>query len=698
MEQIERLLVLALLALACQAPSARAQTTLTGNSLALRSSGAASGTDWTLSENGYVGSYITLAAPAEVTIAVQAAGQNGGGANPRMNIVVDDARAPFDVGAGFNAYEHTFALPAGTHFVRTEYTNDFVSNAVNANSRSMTVRSLSVAGADVSNVDDDEHALAAADAYIQNGRQGPAHVALVGAMPGTQVGVRLKQHAFNWGANVYGAAGTNPAPLTIPQFTQFFKDHFNMVVPSRAGKWNNNESTRDVVTNVSTGYLDSILDFAETNGMRARMHNLIWGNSTSSQEQPSWAVNMLTNPTAIDPASGKTNVNALRDEISERIDYYVGDGPGGLPDMAPRYDELDVYNESVHTGAQAAGNNDYWTRFGPAGIAGIYDEVAQAVADSGSHAKIYVNEYNILQNGFDNYGNWYRQHIETHQNADGDPTDGPVGGIGMQLYPTSGMSPAYMQQVLQNMSVTGLPHTITEFGVQSTVTDPAVAKQYVNEALRMAFGDPDMTTFMYWGFWASATSNLQSASVMANADWSLTDIGKMYEDMLGIKDWDGNPANGWTTDLTLPVGPDGAIDFTGFFGDFDITLGGKTYDLSLQKGVSDYRLVIDLTADFNDDGKVDDADLAAWQQAFDAGNAGGDADGDLDTDANDFLVWQQQLGMAKTVPAALGVALIVPEPGSLALAALAIAAAMRRRSSHGHRGDGARRKATSKSA
>jgi len=41
-----------------------------------------------------------------------------------------------------------------------------------------------------------------------------------------------------------------------------------------------------------------------------------------------------------------------------------------------------------------------------------------------------------------------------------------------------------------------------------------------------------------------------------------------------------------------------------------------------------------------------------------------DADGDLDTDGADFIVWQRQVG--STQPVAIG----VPEPAAIALAAL----------------------------
>jgi len=48
-------------------------------------------------------------------------------------------------------------------------------------------------------------------------------------------------------------------------------------------------------------------------------------------------------------------------------------------------------------------------------------------------------------------------------------------------------------------------------------------------------------------------------------------------------------------------------------------------------------------ADFTHDDRVDAADAAAWIGAYGT-NAGGDANGDEDSDGGDFLNWQRQLG------------------------------------------------------
>ncbi len=82
-------------------------------------------------------------------------------------------------------------------------------------------------------------------------------------------------------------------------------------------------------------------------------------------------------------------------------------------------------------------------------------------------------------------------------------------------------------------------------------------------------------------------------------------------------------------------------------------------------------------ADFNGDGRVDAGDLASWRTGFGrttgAGPLDGDADNDQDVDGADFLNWQRQLGAAGAITTA------IPEPASIALAAMAVAALLRRR-------------------
>ena len=252
--------VLAVLALVLSSAS-QAQT-ISGTSLAYRSSGTASGTDWTLSQDGYVGTYIKLAQAGDVTISAQANGQAGSGADPNMNFVLADSNFSFDVTPDItsNSYSHTFSLPAGTYLLRTEFNNQDA-----ANDRKLTVSSLSISGATVENLPinnnlanqqtNDGYALAAADDYIKNYRQGAAQLTLTNAIPGSNVHVKLKEHAFNFGTEV---GGTSTASVNTFLNNTNYKNnllaYFNTVTQGNAGKW---DSRRAVARKCTDGRLGS---------------------------------------------------------------------------------------------------------------------------------------------------------------------------------------------------------------------------------------------------------------------------------------------------------------------------------------------------------------------------------------------------------------------------------------------------------
>ncbi len=88
-----------------------------------------------------------------------------------------------------------------------------------------------------------------------------------------------------------------------------------------------------------------------------------------------------------------------------------------------------------------------------------------------------------------------------------------------------------------------------------------------------------------------------------------------------------------------------------------------------------------LAGDFDENGMVDDADLAKWEAGFGmaagAGHMDGDADGDFDVDGFDFLAWQRQFGIGVS-PLSAGVA-TVPEPSSVALFLVGAILVFRRR-------------------
>lgn len=539
-----------------------AQTTIEGKDLALRSSGAETDAGWTLDQNGYVGTYLTLAAPASVTLTVEASGQSAGGDPPQMGIVVNDDKTIIDVAETDNQRAVTLDLPEGTHFVRVEFINNQLDPA-----RTLSIKSLTIDGAEAANENTDENALAAADTYIEQFRKSDAVVRIEGVEPGTPVDVKLTRHAFNFGAAFGGTTIRGVTEfLTNPQFADYLTSHFNLLVASNAGKWAYNEGSPGEVTMEGVDYVN---DFAEQNNMRVRMHTLIWDTG----QEPRWVQDLIEQA-----AAGSTDAKRqLREAISRRIGYYVRD-------RAPRFVEMDVINEPFH-------RTRYWEIFGPQGIAEIFTETAEAIDEAGADTTTFINEYNVLQHSSDplvegaerdDYSNWYRRYVEQIVQA-----GGRITGVGFQYYVfDSGGDPhaaAQLQQIFQNLSVTGLDLTLTEFGVQ-TRGDTTIeqAADYLGDTLRMCFGTPQMKTFIVWGIWTQDVWDQAPLGALIDDDYQLTPAGEVYEDL--IRRWD--------TALTTTVQPDATIRFRGFYGDYDLTINGQTHHLLLEKGKSDYGVVV----------------------------------------------------------------------------------------------------------
>lgn len=637
--------------------------TITGSNLSFRSSGSGS-SSWTLNENGYVGTYFSLAAPASVTLTVNASGSTDDAVDPHMNIVVADTSVGFDVDAAATNYTHTFDLPAGTYFVRTEFNND-----VPTANRQLTIGNLSVSGATVSNTTttatNDANALAAADTYIANYRRGPGTVALSGLAPGTQVQLKMVRNAFNFGTYVQGFdANTFLAPIapgdttsTAYHYQNFVNSHFNIVVPSNMGKWDSTEATQNVPT---MGNVDTILNYAQSNNLDVRMHNLIWG-----AQQPTWVNTLLTNAQSTNPSVSGPAKTSLMTAIASRIAYYVGDGDSDTHDgdRSQHYQELDVLNEMLR-------NQTYYKIFGFSGIAQIHKMVQDAVTAAGANTRLYTNEYNVLQNSNDPftttvqdpYANWYRREVEGVNNGG---YGSVVSGIGVQynIDPrTSGTqvhSAARVAEVMNNLSVTGLPITLTEFAIQPSAggvtTTAARSAQLYNESLRLLYGTPQATSFLIWEPWPPAASD---NTTLVDSSWNLTQSGQAVVNLL----------NSWTTPTqNLTVGADGTVNFNGYYGDYQLTIGGRTIPLSLVKGISNLSIPV-APGDFNGDGTVDAADYTVWRDTLGStSDLRADGNGDQIIDAGDFDVWRSSFGGHYSFGTGTAIGTMVPEPAAVQL-------------------------------
>src|ERR1700691_4300360 len=100
---------------ASAAATTRAQTTsISGNSMLLKSSGAVTNsTAWTLSSDGYLGTYIQVpSAGATVSFDINATGTASGGVSPDLTLSVAGTNDPFTITPGSNGdYVASVTLP-----------------------------------------------------------------------------------------------------------------------------------------------------------------------------------------------------------------------------------------------------------------------------------------------------------------------------------------------------------------------------------------------------------------------------------------------------------------------------------------------------------------------------------------------------------------------------------------------------------
>jgi hypothetical protein len=601
------------------APEALGQTITNANALTLRSTGAAvTGTNaWTLDQNGYLGTYVTLQQPGTVAFTLNARGA----ADAQMGLAVGDSRATFNVEnstSTFTDYTTNLSLSAGTHFVRVDYGNDDGA----AGGRALTVRRLTVGtNAIVANSHTDANALAASDTYVANYRKGTAAVTLrnpdgTPMAANTQVRLKLRNHAFTFGNSAPGFnAGYQSPDWWISgntpdgqQFREKFLQNFNAIVPENAGKWNAVEYNKG---QVDQARLDAVVGFARDNGLRVRGHTHVW---PSPDGLPPFANQLLTDATDPNKTQAQRDAAkaAFRAALSERVGYTFSGNRGAdymefdvLSEAGGRHFQYDA-NNPPPAAQQPLLQNRLWTAYGATGQAAMFEEVAAAMRANGGQAKLMIDDFNVLQwntyNGTTTsdggFANNYRRHIESVAASLSAQSRAQL-GVGMQYYadasPTADQysphSVARMLAVMQNLSGTGAPLSLSGFGV-NTAASEAEAATILADTLRMTFGTASMQSYWHWGMWAGDVWPDFPAGVLYDRNWNLTQSGKVWQQMMGIKDWGLAGVPVWTTDQTLQTDAQGRVNLTGFYGAYDVIVGGQTFSMDLAKGVDSYVVTV----------------------------------------------------------------------------------------------------------
>ncbi len=379
---------------------------------------------------------------------------------------------------------------------------------------------------------------ASAAARIERYRKGDLAVVVKDdsgkAIPGAQVHVKMKRHAFGFGTAVAGDILQSPG-TDGQNYRSALKKLFNKTVTENVLKWPPFESW-------GRPQADYMLPWFAANGFSmVRGHNVVWPSATYL---PADVQNMLK--------ASPVDANALRARVNKHIADVMAYSKGKVT-------EWDVLNEPFT-------NKDLQAVLGDSEMTSWFRQAR--AADPG--VKLYINDYSILESGgYDlQHINGYARIIQSMLDA-----GAPIDGIGLQSHFDSNLTPpSRVLELIDQFAAFGKDLQVTEFDV--SVADEQVQADYTRDFLTICFSHPAMKGFMIWGFWEGA--HWKPSAAMIRRNWSTKPNYDAWNDLI-YRQW-------WTDTRGVTAG-DGVFRTRGFLGDYDVevTIDGvtKTYPLSL---------------------------------------------------------------------------------------------------------------------
>ncbi|WP_397546034.1 endo-1,4-beta-xylanase [Rhodothermus marinus] len=375
---------------------------------------------------------------------------------------------------------------------------------------------------------------AAAEQRIEQYRKGPLRVRVVRPdgqpVEGAQVHVRMTRHAFGFGTAIsFGLVlGTGYNPTYRAKLEDLTGDgrSFNLATPENALKWPSWEGEWPV----SNRRKIDIINWLRAKGYEIRGHNLLW---------PDWQ----WMPDDIE--QNRDNPQYIYDRVREHI-FEVA----GHRDLRGKLREWDVLNEPAHLTALRDVFNG-WDSYEVG--EDFYVDVFQWAKQADSTARLFINEYNIINNYANeqptrNYYKWIIARLLSK--------GAPLEGIGIQGHFSAPLpSMTEVKAALDEMAVFGLPLSITEYDVRG-VSEQAEAS-FMEDFLTMVFSHPAVESFVMWGFWDGA--HWRDNAPLFREDWSLKPSGEVFLELVFDR---------WWTDTTGVTGADGSWVMRGFLGDY----------------------------------------------------------------------------------------------------------------------------------
>ena len=358
---------------------------------------------------------------------------------------------------------------------------------------------------------------------IEKIRKGDFTVKVVAAngdpVPGAQVELKLRRHAFGFGSAIDSSLLLGDGPDS-EKYRDVIDLDFSRVVFENELKWH----SRAKATDAQKARSIASFDWFQQRGIAMRGHVLLW---------PSWQYL----PDAVRRA--KDNPNALRQMTMDRVEEMVSLTRG-------RFHDWDVINEPF-------AHHDLMDILGDQVMVDWFKQ-ARAIDPA---VTLFLNDYAGLAAGGMN--TQHKDHFEKtaryliKQGA-------PIGGIGLQCHFGWSVTPPELAlKELDRWGSLGLEIHLTEFDIDTT--DEQLQADYTRDLLTLAFSHPSVTAVMTWGFWEGR--HWRPDAALFRKDWSLKPNGKAWLDLTTRE---------WWTDATGKTDPAGQFHPRGFFGNYGVTV------------------------------------------------------------------------------------------------------------------------------
>lgn len=370
----------------------------------------------------------------------------------------------------------------------------------------------------------------AIDARIAEIRMGDL---IIKTRPGAEVKVQQVRHEFLFGTAIPNSlAETDENAMSAGERKMYLKileENFNYAVHENALKWYDCEKEPGVV---DYSIADRIYELCAGRNIPMRGHCIFWAKEKYAQ-----------------PWLKKLNPIELRAAINRR-------GYGVTQHFKGRISEFDLNNEMVH-------GEFFESRLGY----GVINEMAWMVKAANPDAKLYLNDYAILDMGFN--ANTFVMELENLL-ASGVPIDGIGCQAHLAMKTTQTVSAEKTQKTLDRLAQYNLPIKITE--CLFAYEDEQVQVDELNKLFPIYFAHPGVEAILMWGFWEKP--HWQPHCAMWRTDWTPRPQALAYRELV---------FNKWWTKTSGKADKRGAYTTRAFYGDYEITSNGKTQKVTLSK-------------------------------------------------------------------------------------------------------------------